>query len=192
MLSKELLEKTVAEAIDSRAFSDFCGVDSSNQVPDGDTLGRRRYTRAVEDGAGSVEDAVAQRLRLVAAATVGGRDAVDDELDMLVVLEGHRGLLQQARALVEQTQAATKRAFNANGSCPKPDQVLLKLANKPAIMWLKSVSLIPPPAMTSNMTAASTCRLLVERFTKTTTAGYAIWIKISSLICQPAPICNYA
>ena len=33
---------TVAEAIDSRAFSDFWGVDSSNQVPDGDTLGRFR------------------------------------------------------------------------------------------------------------------------------------------------------
>ena len=33
-------EATVAEAIDSRAFSEFCGVDSSNQVPDGDTLGR--------------------------------------------------------------------------------------------------------------------------------------------------------
>ena len=35
-------EKTVAEVIDSRAFSDFCGVDSSNQVPNGDTLGRFR------------------------------------------------------------------------------------------------------------------------------------------------------
>ena len=35
-------EGTVAEAIDSRAFSDFCGVESSNQVPDGDTLGRFR------------------------------------------------------------------------------------------------------------------------------------------------------
>ena len=33
---------TVAEVIDSRAFSDFCGVDSSNQVPSGDTLGRFR------------------------------------------------------------------------------------------------------------------------------------------------------
>ena len=32
-------EGTVAEVIDSRAFSDFCGVDSSNQVPNGDTLG---------------------------------------------------------------------------------------------------------------------------------------------------------
>ena len=31
---------TVAEVIDSRAFSEFCGVDSPNQVPDGDTLGR--------------------------------------------------------------------------------------------------------------------------------------------------------
>lgn len=28
--------------IDSRAFSDFYGIDSSNQVPDGDTLGRFR------------------------------------------------------------------------------------------------------------------------------------------------------
>lgn len=33
---------TVADVIDSRAFSDFCGVESSNQVPDGDTLGRFR------------------------------------------------------------------------------------------------------------------------------------------------------
>ena len=33
---------TVAEVIDSWAFSDFCGVESSNQVPDGDTLGRFR------------------------------------------------------------------------------------------------------------------------------------------------------
>lgn len=35
-------EATVAEAMDSRAFSEFCGVESSNQVPDGDTLGRFR------------------------------------------------------------------------------------------------------------------------------------------------------
>ena len=33
---------TVAEVIDSRAFSEFCGVDSSTQIPDGDTLGRFR------------------------------------------------------------------------------------------------------------------------------------------------------
>ena len=35
-------EATVAEAIDSRAFSEFCGVDSSNQISNGDTLGRFR------------------------------------------------------------------------------------------------------------------------------------------------------
>ena len=35
-------EATAAEAIDSRAFSEFRGVESSNQVPDGDTLGRFR------------------------------------------------------------------------------------------------------------------------------------------------------
>ena len=35
-------EGTVAEVIDSRAFSEFCDVNSSNQVPNGDTLGRFR------------------------------------------------------------------------------------------------------------------------------------------------------
>ena len=33
---------TMTEVIDSRAFSGFCGVDSSNQIPDGDTIGRFR------------------------------------------------------------------------------------------------------------------------------------------------------
>lgn len=33
---------TMTEIIDSRAFSDFCEVDSSNQIPDGDTIGRFR------------------------------------------------------------------------------------------------------------------------------------------------------
>ena len=32
----------MAEVIDSRAFSRFCGVESSNQIPDGDTIGRFR------------------------------------------------------------------------------------------------------------------------------------------------------
>ena len=40
---------TVAEVIDSRAFSEFCGVDSSNQVPDGDTLGRFRQMPGTSD-----------------------------------------------------------------------------------------------------------------------------------------------
>ena len=35
-------EATANEVIDSRAFSEFCGVESSNQVPDGDTVGRFR------------------------------------------------------------------------------------------------------------------------------------------------------
>ncbi len=35
-------EGTAVEAIDSRAFSEFCGIESSNQVPSGDTLGRFR------------------------------------------------------------------------------------------------------------------------------------------------------
>jgi IS5 family transposase len=32
----------MTEVIDSRAFSAFCGVESSNQVPDGDTIGKFR------------------------------------------------------------------------------------------------------------------------------------------------------
>lgn len=35
-------EATAAEIIDSRAFSDFCGVDNGDDVPDGDTIGRFR------------------------------------------------------------------------------------------------------------------------------------------------------
>lgn len=35
-------EGTVVEAMDSRAASEFCGVESNNQVPDSDTLGRFR------------------------------------------------------------------------------------------------------------------------------------------------------
>ena len=35
-------EGTMNEIIDSRAFSDFCNVESSNQVSDGDTIGRFR------------------------------------------------------------------------------------------------------------------------------------------------------
>ena len=34
--------RVMTEVIDSRAFSEFCGVDSSNQVPNGDTIGRFR------------------------------------------------------------------------------------------------------------------------------------------------------
>lgn len=34
--------KAMNEIIDSRAFSEFCGVDSPNQVPNGDTIGRFR------------------------------------------------------------------------------------------------------------------------------------------------------
>lgn len=53
-------EVTVAEAIDSRAFSDFCGVDSSNQVPDGGYVGslsefadsERASGKAVRSGGG--------------------------------------------------------------------------------------------------------------------------------------------
>ena len=44
-------EATAAEAIDSRAFSDFCGIDSSNQGPDGDTLGRFRNLLIKNSGA---------------------------------------------------------------------------------------------------------------------------------------------
>lgn len=34
--------RVMTEVIDSRAFSEFCSVDSTNQIPDGDTIGRFR------------------------------------------------------------------------------------------------------------------------------------------------------
>jgi IS5 family transposase len=37
-------EATTCKIIDSRAFSDFCGVESSNQIPDGDTMGHRQIS----------------------------------------------------------------------------------------------------------------------------------------------------
>ena len=42
-------EATAAEVIDSRAFSDFCGIESSNQVPNGDTIGRFRNILILND-----------------------------------------------------------------------------------------------------------------------------------------------
>ena len=41
--------RVMTEVIDSRTFSKFCGVDSSNQIPDGDTIGRFR-NKLVENG----------------------------------------------------------------------------------------------------------------------------------------------
>ena len=40
-------EGTRNEIIDSRAFSDFCEVESSNQIPDGDTIGRFRQGKKI-------------------------------------------------------------------------------------------------------------------------------------------------
>lgn len=34
--------KVMTEVIDSQAFSNFCGVSSLEEVPDGDTIGRYR------------------------------------------------------------------------------------------------------------------------------------------------------
>ena len=53
---------TVGDVIDSRAFSEFCGVESSNQVPDGDTLGRFRNLLILN---GMQEKLFAQVVRLL-------------------------------------------------------------------------------------------------------------------------------
>ena len=42
-------EVKVAEVTNSRAFSEFCGVNSSNHIPDGDIIGRLRKI-LVENG----------------------------------------------------------------------------------------------------------------------------------------------
>lgn len=72
-------EATAAEVIDSRAFSAFCGVDSGNQVPDGDTIGRFRnnlvksglqeklFSRVVSAGMGTLKKGTAADSALIAA-----------------------------------------------------------------------------------------------------------------------------
>ena len=67
-------EKAVAEVIDSRAFSEFCGVDSSNQVPNGDTLGRFRNL-LIQNGIqeqlfGQVVELLAQRGLILKKGTI--------------------------------------------------------------------------------------------------------------------------
>lgn len=54
--------KVMTEVIDSRAFSEFCGVDSSNQIPDGDTIGRFRNSLTQN---GLQEQLFAQVIRLL-------------------------------------------------------------------------------------------------------------------------------
>ncbi len=52
-----------AEVIDSRAFSAFCGVTSSNQVPNGDTIGRFRNILIKSNLRQVLFDDVVQRLK---------------------------------------------------------------------------------------------------------------------------------
>ncbi len=52
-----------AEVIDSRAFSAFCGVTSSNQVPNGDTIGRFRNILIKNNLQQELFDDVVQRLK---------------------------------------------------------------------------------------------------------------------------------
>ena len=65
---------TVAEVIDRRTFSDFCGVESSNQVLDGDTLERFRnlLTRnnPPEKPFAQVVDLLAQRGLILKKGTI--------------------------------------------------------------------------------------------------------------------------
>lgn len=51
------------EIIDSRAFSQFCGMDSSNQVPDGDTIGRFRHILEKNHTGERFLEQVVQKLR---------------------------------------------------------------------------------------------------------------------------------
>jgi IS5 family transposase len=62
------------QIIDSRAFSDFCGIESSNQVPDGDTIGRFRKI-LVENGIqeqlfAQVTELLAKRMLILKKGTI--------------------------------------------------------------------------------------------------------------------------
>lgn len=63
-------EGTVTEGIDSRAFSDFCGVESSNQAPDGDALGHFLESVGAQQVTGET---------VCASGGVAGREETDSQ-----------------------------------------------------------------------------------------------------------------
>lgn len=82
---------TVTEAIDSRTFSNFCGVDSSNKVPDGDTQGGRNLL---------VRNGLQEKL-----------------LAQVVELLQARGLLLKKGTIVDSTIIAAPSSTNTGTAC---------------------------------------------------------------------------
>jgi IS5 family transposase len=97
-------EATVAEAIDSRAFSEFCGVESSNQVPDGDTLGRFRNIL--------VRNGLQERL-----------------FAQVVELLGEKGLLLKRGTIVDSTIIAAPSSTKNRDKQRDPDAHQVKKGN---------------------------------------------------------------
>jgi len=90
LISTPIVGAGVAETIDSRAFSDFCGVDSSNQVPDGDTLGRFRNL-LIRNGIQEKLFAQVTELLLGTGTASGKRDDRRFNVDLRTVKHQKRG-----------------------------------------------------------------------------------------------------
>jgi len=75
-------EATMSEIIDSRAFSDFCGINDAYEVPDGDTIGRFRNIL--------VENNLQERL-----------------FNQVLILLGEKGLLLKKGTIVDSTIIAS-------------------------------------------------------------------------------------
>ena len=100
----------VAEVIDSRAFSEFCGVESSNQVPDGDTLGRFRNLLL---RSGLQEKLFAQVVYLL------------QERGLLLKKGNHSGLYPDRSAVLDKEQG--KEAGSGSTLGEKGEQLALRL-----------------------------------------------------------------
>ena len=91
---------TVAEVIDSRAFSEFCGVESSNQVPDGDTPGSVPEFAAPQRAAGEVVCA--------GGISAAGKRAAAEE-------RNHSGLYTDCSAVLDKEQGKETRPGSTLG-----------------------------------------------------------------------------
>ena len=105
-------EGCVAEVIDSRAFSEFCGVDSSNQIPNGDTLGRFRNLLIAS---GLQEKLFTQVVKMLTA----------------------KGLILKKGTIVDSTIIAAPSATKNKDKARNPEAKSTKKGNNMAL-WLQS------------------------------------------------------
>ena len=130
---------TVAEVIDSRAFSEFCGVDSSNQVPDGDTLGRFRHILE-ENGIQFLLSDSAVKFEKNTAFMKSGKTVEFDVLVLAVGVRANTAPVKEAGGevnrgiLVNDSMETSISGIYAAGDCTEGNDISLGARRVLAIM----------------------------------------------------------